>query len=393
MKTLLVGFDSAWTANNSGGLVGTYLDGGTFHDLGLPQVADFPRAQEIILRWQHDLQPATTIVLLDQPTIVKNKKRQRPVENIVGSSVSRRRGGMQPANTSKTGMFDEGAPVWEFLALFGGAADPLRPAAGTRVFETYPVLSMIALGWLLPDSRPANRLPKYNPLNRNFSNTDWQFVCKQAAQEFRQRGLFEMVKWIDSVPKTAPRKCDQDKLDACLCLLVALDLAERKDCLMVGDLRTGYIVAPYAAGLRAELDARCRETNREPSEWVRVFGLDGECHATEVAPTTLPESVRIGDFNVAGHELKATMSVMLRGRVEKLTLFVQPNGRNIDVEVYEPVLDSMSLQIVAEQVAAVLDNEAGRALLQRAAAGQKRKRRKGTQVRVRLHGLEDSSNG
>jgi predicted RNase H-like nuclease len=77
----------------------------------------------------------------------------------------------------------------------------------------------------------------------------------------------------DATGKTPPRKSDQDGLDACLCLLVALYLADRKDCLMVGDLRTGYIVVPYAAGLRAELDARCNQTRRAPSEWVRVFRL------------------------------------------------------------------------------------------------------------------------
>jgi predicted RNase H-like nuclease len=68
---------------------------------------------------------------------------------------------------------------------------------------------------------------------------------------------------------TSPRKSDQDALDACLCLLVALYLAERKDGLMVGDLHTGYIVVPYCAELHAELDARCRQTGRVPSEWVR----------------------------------------------------------------------------------------------------------------------------
>jgi predicted RNase H-like nuclease len=164
VTTLLVGFDSAWTATNSGALVGTvWLRDGTFHDLGKPQIVDYREAELVILKWQAEQVPTATIVLLDQPTIVKNAAGQRPVENIVGSPVSLRYGGMQPANTAREEMFGKEAPVWPFLTRFGGPADPMRPIAHTRVFETYPVLAMIALGWMLPDSRAAGRLPKYNP--------------------------------------------------------------------------------------------------------------------------------------------------------------------------------------------------------------------------------------
>jgi hypothetical protein len=68
-----------------------------------------------------------------------------------------------------------------------------------------------------------------------------------------------------------PRKPEQDRLDAGVCLLVALYLTERRECLMVGDMRTGYIVVPHSADLRKELDARCNASGREPSEWARVF--------------------------------------------------------------------------------------------------------------------------
>jgi predicted RNase H-like nuclease len=194
---------------------------------------------------------------------------------------------MQPANTARQKMFGKKAPVWPFLTRFGGPADPLEPVAGTRVFETYPVLAMIALGCMLPDSRATGRLPKYNPQRKKtFSTSDWQHICKKASGAFHKRGLMDIVRWINAVQNTSPRKSDQDGLDACLCLLVALCLAERKDCLMVGDRQTGYIVVPYGAGLRAELDARCNQTGRVPSEWVRVFKMDssrliGNC------PTTL----------------------------------------------------------------------------------------------------------
>ena len=207
-------------------------------------------------------------------TIVKKPTGQRPVENIVGSPVSLRYGGMQPANTARKEMFGDEA-AWTFLTRFGAPADQLGPVAETRVFETYPVLTIIALGWTLPAPRPAGRLAKYNPeRKKTFSILDWRYVCGLASGAFRDRGLVDIAQWIeDAAQNFSPRKSDQDGLDACLCLLVALYLAEQKECLMVGDRQTGYIVVPYAPGLRAELDARCNRTGRVLSEWVRAFRL------------------------------------------------------------------------------------------------------------------------
>ena len=276
MATLLVGFDSAWTPNNSGALVGVLrAEDGALQELGPPKIADFRRAEDVILRWQDQHSPTSTLVLLDQPTVVNNAAGQRPVENLVASPVSLRYGGVQPANTERKEMFGEQAPVWRFLARFGGPADPLESTTGTQVLETYPTLAMIALGWTLPDSRPTGRLPKYNPArNKTFSKSDWRHVCLQASSAFRERGLPELVSWLDNVARVdSPRKSDQDGLDACICLLVALYLAELRDCLMVGDLNSGYIVVPYGKDLYGELTARCEKTGRDQSQWVRLFRL------------------------------------------------------------------------------------------------------------------------
>jgi len=117
--------------------------------------------------------------MLDQPTIVVNPAGQRPVENIVGSAISLRYGGMQPANADREEMVGATAPMWPFLTRFGGPADPLAPIAATRVFETYPALVLIAFGWMRQDSRRAGRLPKYSPERRKtFSISDWQYVCR-----------------------------------------------------------------------------------------------------------------------------------------------------------------------------------------------------------------------
>jgi predicted RNase H-like nuclease len=231
MTNLLVGFESAWTLTKSGAIVGVLqLDDGTFRELGSAQSANYLQAESVILQWQVDHVPAATIVLLDQPTIVNNAVGQRPVENLAGSAVSLRYGGMQPANTGRAQMFGKLAPMWSFLTRFGGPADPFEMVADTRVFETYPVLAMMALGWMLPDSRAKGRLPKYNPARKKtFSNADWKHVCRLAADAFRERGLMRIVRWIESEAQNAsPNKSAQDGLDACLCLLVALDLAQQK---------------------------------------------------------------------------------------------------------------------------------------------------------------------
>ncbi len=276
MTTLLVGFDSAWTPTNSGALVGVLrADDGSFRELGSPQVVNYRQAESTILNWQSQMKPEATIVLLDQPTIVKNVSGQRPVENLVGSPVSRRYGGMQPANTAKKEMFGRDAPVWRFLTRFGGPADPLEPLTGTWVIETYPVLTMIALGWTLLDSRPSGRLPKYNPARKKtFSISDWRHVCQLTSTAFREHKLPGVAGWLDGAAQiNEPRKSDQDGLDACICLLAALYLAETRECLMVGDRGTGYIVVPYGERLSEELERRCEQTGRAPSEWVRSFRL------------------------------------------------------------------------------------------------------------------------
>jgi predicted RNase H-like nuclease len=276
VSTLLVGFDSAWTPTNAGAVVGVLrLDGGAYRELGTPLTAIYADAERILIQWQADLSPSTTIVLLDQPTIVRNALGQRPVENIVASPVSRRFGGVQPANTSRREMFGAAAPVWGFLSRFGGVPDPLTLGAGTRVFETYPVLSMIALAWMRPDDRSTGCLPKYNPSRRKtFLLSDWQHVCKHISDSFDACGLVGLARWTEVVGQhPRPRKVDQDGVDACLCLLVALHLVEQRDCLMVGNVDTGYIIVPHGEALHDELEARCAVTNRASSEWVTKFRL------------------------------------------------------------------------------------------------------------------------
>lgn len=172
-------------------------------------------------------------------------------------------------------MFGSNAPIWPFLARFGGAADPLAPVAGTSIIETYPVLAVIALGWTLPDARPAGRLPKYNPeRTKTFSIADWRHVCRRTSRAFHERGVTGLGRWLDDATiLSAPRKRDQDRLDACLCLLAALHLADGRECLMIGTLESGYVVVPHGSELHQELIDSCERASRAASQWLHRFQL------------------------------------------------------------------------------------------------------------------------
>jgi predicted RNase H-like nuclease len=226
VNTLVIGFDSAWTAHNRGALVAAIRqDDKVARALGPPLGANFLEAGELIRAWQRHQCPDRTVIFLDQPAVVTNNIGRRHVEQLVAPSVSRRRGGMQPANTGKGSMFGRDAPVWSFIESFGGVGNPrngFRFRSG--VHETYPVLVMIALGWTLPDEERGHRLPKYNPdRSKTFQLDDWSFVCEQLLAAVQLRGLYEVVDWLAGARHNPhPRKPDQDRLDACICLVSGL---------------------------------------------------------------------------------------------------------------------------------------------------------------------------
>jgi len=274
VNILLVGFDAAWTEENVGALTAVLRrKDGSYHQVSPPECASYSESEIMIACWQEQYDATATLILLDQPTIVKNARGQRPVEHLVCSVISRYKGGMQPAYTGKTTMFGSNAPVWRFLSRYGGAANPFEALAQGAVYETYPALTMIALGWAETDDG-ISRLPKYNPRNRNFCRPDWRRVCTLAADEFRQHLITELASWMDMVSQLArPRKADQDRVDSCLCLLVAIHLLSGEEGLFVGEQGTGYIVVPHSLRLMEELSSRCVKAGRDPRDWVRSFRI------------------------------------------------------------------------------------------------------------------------
>jgi predicted RNase H-like nuclease len=289
-----VGFDSAWTPGNRGAIVALVVAGdGSFREVGPPEVVNFGEAERRICDWQDQFSPNRTLILLDQPTIVVNTAGQRPVEGIVCPSISLRLGGMQPSSQSRVEMFGAAAPVWAFLRRFGGAADPLHLTAGTQVIETYPVLALIALKWLRNGGGLFGALPKYNPQRRKtFTLSDWRFVCECALSFFASHSIPSLTAWLtEAAQKTDPKKNDQDCLDACLCLLVAVWLQRGHQCIMAGNLATGYMVVPHEPALLTELASRCKKTGRAPMDWLKVFCFlrDGRVGDSKVTAPLAPE--------------------------------------------------------------------------------------------------------
>lgn len=255
----VVGFDSAWTDNPKapGAICVIRLDDDGAHLYLAPRLASFAEALDVIRRECNDAQKC--VVALDQPTIVPNLTGSRPVDKVAGSLISWIGGGVQPASRSKKGMFDDAAPIWRFKQALGAIEDPelaRTASSGTFLLEVFPALALAAI-----ENAFCSRLaaPKYNPANRKrFRINDWQAV----AEAVRRFGMLNSLRHLDewcsvAASSETPRKADQDKLDALLCGLVGLHwlVASRDQSVIIGDLESGYMIAPALEGVHSRLIA------------------------------------------------------------------------------------------------------------------------------------------
>lgn len=254
---VIFGFDSAWTdsARAPGAICAMAFDGegrATFHP---PELVSFAGALDWIAarREGHPF----SLVALDQPTIVPNATGSRPVDKVAASLVSFAGGGVQPANRSKRGMFDDAAPVWAFIAGLGAMQNPeaARNAPdGHHLIEVFPALALPSL-----ETGFATRLgaPKYNPRGHKFRLTDWQRVTAVLQAQAEALWLPDLARWAEDAGRlAAPRKSDQDRLDAALCLLIGLlwRAGTETATAMIGDLVTGYMITPISADTRPRLE-------------------------------------------------------------------------------------------------------------------------------------------
>lgn len=159
-------------------------------------------------------------------------------------------------------MFGDSAPVWRFIEALGAPQDPmavLGAAAGLFLIEVFPALA-------LPGFEPtfAVRLggPKYNPGNRQrFRINDWRAVTATVARLAATLGLTPLVSWAEAMAAIeAPRKADQDRLDAAICALVGLIWRDGAwPAAMIGDLERGFMIAPVSDLTWVRMETAARE--------------------------------------------------------------------------------------------------------------------------------------
>lgn len=252
-----IGFDSAWTDNPKapGAIAAVLLRGDRVVAWRPPQLVSFAGALAFI-RDAHSL-TGMTLVALDQPTVVANATSMRPVERAAASLISWLGGGVQPSNTGRVGMFCAASPVWGFLSALDAVQNPeaARNAVdGLYLVEVFPAL---ALASLRLDFFGRLASPRYNPARRKtFKLADWARVADTAALEADRFGCSEMAQWCreaGALPR--PAKADQDRLDAVLCVLIALRWRRRprEESMLLGDLASGYMVLPVSPEVRERL--------------------------------------------------------------------------------------------------------------------------------------------
>ncbi|MBX5147490.1 DUF429 domain-containing protein [Rhizobium lentis] len=261
----VVGFDSAWTDNPKapGAICVIRVDshGARLHIE--PRLASFSEAEALIQAERREA--GKCLVALDQPTIVPNLSGSRPVDKVAGALISWVGGGVQPANRSKLGMFDDAAPIWRFKQALGATEDPeaaRTASAGLFLIEVFPALALVAI-----ESAYCKRLgaPKYNPANRRmFRLEHWHAVAETIRTFGSLRALEQLELWcLDVSANLMPKKADQDKIDAMICGLIGLHwlVAPREQSVMIGDLDNGYMIAPAVNGIHERLVTAARKRN------------------------------------------------------------------------------------------------------------------------------------
>jgi hypothetical protein len=153
-------------------------------------------------------------------------------------------------------MFGDGAPIWGFLANVDAIQNPLEARhvpAGRFLMEVFPALALPAI---VPRIWERRQAAKYNPDSPKFRPHDWRMVASGVAAFARSLGADDLAQWANEQASCeTPRKADQDKLDAAICLAIALAwrFGSPGNTLQIGDELTGYMVTVVSVETRAIL--------------------------------------------------------------------------------------------------------------------------------------------
>ena len=246
MRCAYIGFDSAWGGKAPGGLCYAVLDNGSLCESATPTLATFEDAKGVIEQCREEAD--YTLVAIDQPTMVPNHTGMRPVERVAGAIQP----GVQPANLNST-MFNRTAPIWAFLDGLDPREEPLEAQRATEGLHLIEVFPGLALRGLL--SGPPARL-SYNPKGPKFTIDHWRLVAECTSAQTNDLGMPAFSSWAaDASGLTKPSKADQDRLDAVICLVVALKWRQRDAATTVlGDWR-GYMVTPLSPAGKVKVTA------------------------------------------------------------------------------------------------------------------------------------------
>lgn len=254
----VVGFDSAWTLGNTGALAAISATQDGLELVVPPGLCTFARARDLILELR---KTGPVLLAIDQPLVVPNASSCRPVDRVAGSLVNRRKGGVQPANTSKTSMFGVDAPIWKFLREVSPTSiDPrARPDGPTDLWalEVFPALASVGL---FPQVQ-ADKLLKYNPaVKRSFKIGDWLALTRVLSAIAADLRVPALAAWAERLALARPTKALQDEIDAVLCVLIGLLIQfAPSSTAVLGDALAGYIVTPCPPPLHTEMtDAAAR---------------------------------------------------------------------------------------------------------------------------------------
>lgn len=253
------GFDSAWTGGNPGAIA--WMTGSS-NELVFngPKEATFKDCIQFID--SKPLQCDMHLLMIDQPTIVKNYEGFRPVESAVAHEMGRAGSAAQPASRNNKAMFGKDAPIWSFLSQLKErdfqevTAKSLNAKQGRYYLETYPAFGNLGLfGY--------KKCPKYNPDRETFSISDWKMLCRHTGRVGAELKIEGLKRWAERMCRDADNdktlrqwKKDQDFLDAVLCMLFGYIwwLSGIKHSVIIGDNKTGYMVVPcLREGLRTTL--------------------------------------------------------------------------------------------------------------------------------------------